>query len=96
MADGALFRACVATLSTGKAPGPDDVTNEVIKLLPEDVHSAIHNLFIIMWSTGITPSGWKPSNTVLPYKKKGSPLDIKNYRPISERDTRPPSRGALR
>jgi hypothetical protein len=47
IADQHLFDTCLSTLSSGKAPGPDELVNEVIKLLPKHVHSTIHNLFQI-------------------------------------------------
>jgi hypothetical protein len=87
MQDRVMFRECVRTLSSGKAPGPDEVVNEVIKALPHSVLDVIHDLFTIMWATGVTPSGWKDSNTVLLYKDKGEPDELKNYRPIALANT---------
>ncbi len=43
---------CCKRLGNGKAPGPDDVVNEVIKMLPPQVKQLIHKLFVIMWATG--------------------------------------------
>ncbi len=40
-----------------------------------------------MWATGVTPDDWKPSETVLPYKGKGSPVQLPSYRPISLANT---------
>jgi len=73
-------------LTRGKAPGKDGVPNELLKYLPDHLLGAIHNLFILMYMTGTTPSSWKVSHTVLLYKKK-FPLDLKNYRPIALADT---------
>jgi hypothetical protein len=69
-------------LGNGKAPGPDDVVNEVIKMLPSQVKRLIHKLFVIMWATGCTPDRWKHSNTRLIHKK-GNAMGIGNYRPIA-------------
>ena len=87
MEDDTLFREVLNTLSTGKAPGPDQVTNEVIKMLPDEALDCIKLLFRVMWATGVTPNAWKPSNTVLIYKNKGATTDVGNYRPISLANT---------
>jgi len=73
-------------LTRGKAPGKDGLPNELLKYLPDHLLEAIHNLFILMYMTGTTPSSWKVSHTV-PLYKKNSPLDLKNYRPIALADT---------
>jgi hypothetical protein len=71
----------VQTLSSRKPPGPDKVINEVIKALPHSVLDVIHDLFTVMWATGVTSSGWKESNTVLLYKDKGELDEPKNTGP---------------
>ncbi len=77
---------CCKRLGNGKAPGPDDVVNEVIKMLPPQVKQLIHKLVVIMWATGCTPDRWKHSNTRLIHKK-GNTMDIGNYRPIALANT---------
>jgi hypothetical protein len=77
-----LFQECLFHSANNKAAGPDGIPNELLKFMPEPMQQAIHNLFVVMWITGDTPSEWKCSDTVLLYKK-GDPLDIKNYRPIA-------------
>ena len=84
--DEQLFFDCCRTLSSGKAPGPDQVTNDIILMLPTELKKHIHKLFIIMWATGVTPTEWKQSHTCLIHKK-GDPLDINNYRPIGLANT---------
>jgi ribonuclease HI len=61
------------------------MTNEIIKLLPEQTLECIHTLFIIMWATGVTPNSWKESHTALLFKDKpdAQETSIKNYRPIA-------------
>ena len=54
--------------------------------LPEELLTAIHNLFVLRYMTGSTPASSKQSRMVLLYKKE-DPLDIKNYRPIALADT---------
>ena len=86
MRDELMFFDCCKQLSNGKAPGPDQVPNEIIKMLPADVKKHIHKLFIVMWATGITPHSWKASTTCLLHKK-GDAMEIGNYRPIGLANT---------
>jgi ribonuclease HI len=80
------FFQCCRRLSNGKAPGPDDITNEVLAMMPVEVKQVLHRLFVLMWATGCTPEGWKESTTCLLYKK-GSAMDAANYRPIGLANT---------
>jgi hypothetical protein len=67
----------------GKAPGPDAITNELIKHLPETTNTLIYTLFRIMAKHNYTPKGWCRSATCLPYKpNKKDPHNIAYYRPI--------------
>jgi hypothetical protein len=84
--DEQVFFAYYKTLSSGKAPGPDKVTNELLKILPVAVKKLIHQLFIVMWATGLTPDAWKESETCMIHKK-GNPMVIGNYRPIGLANT---------
>ena len=86
MSQKSTFLKKVRCLSKGKAPGKDDVPNEVLKNLPDRLLDAIHSLFILMYMTGTTPDDWKVSHTVLLHTKN-CPLDLKNYRPIALADT---------
>jgi ribonuclease HI len=87
MADHTTFQECINHLSNGKAPGPDGVPNEILKALPPQAKKALHNFIQIMWATHLTPSTWKHSNTVLLYKNKGNPLELKYYRRIGLENT---------
>ena len=80
------FKDTISHLPGGKAPGPDGIPNEVIKLLPEHITSAILDVFTVMWISGITPDNWKDSNTVLLYKAK-DPTEPSNYRPVGLANT---------
>jgi hypothetical protein len=84
--DEAVFFECLKSLSSGKAPGPDKIGNELLKILPVQVKKLIHMLFTLMWVTGITPDAWKHSETCLIYKK-GDPTQVGNYRPIGLANT---------
>jgi hypothetical protein len=80
--DELAFHTCLKTLAQGKATGPDGVANKLLQLLPDEGKKALHNLFRILWATGITPTSWKVSNTILVYKHKGTPLELQYYRCI--------------
>ena len=54
--------------------------------LPEELLTAIHDLFVLRYMTSSTPASSKRSLMVLLYKKE-DPLDIKSYRPIALADT---------
>ncbi|KAI8430992.1 hypothetical protein MSG28_001085 [Choristoneura fumiferana] len=65
-----------------KAPGPDKVTNELLKGTLEELLPIITSLFNEILATGLIPLQWKISNIILIYKK-GHKEDVGNYRPIS-------------
>lgn len=71
-------------LPGGKAPGPDAVPNEVIRIfLREDPHSLL-TLFNICWRRAEFPKRWKRARLVLLYKGGGRALtEAGSFRPIS-------------
>lgn len=81
ISDELLFHTCIKTLAQGKAPGPDEVANEVLQALPEVAKTALPNMIKLMWATGLTPKSWKGSNTALLYKS-GQPMYFNRYRRI--------------
>jgi hypothetical protein len=69
--------------STGKAPGPDALSNEIIKFLPGTAHDLIFQLFKII-EKQIYTQKWCISATKLIYKpNKTDPHNPANYRPIA-------------
>jgi hypothetical protein len=71
----------------GKAPGPDAITNELIKYLPEEAHALICKLFQLMAKHNYTPREWCKSATCLLYKpNKKEPQNIACYRSIALMD----------
>ena len=74
-----VFKDCMSRLPGWKAPGPDGVPNEVIKMMPQNFHEALHTLFTMMLAEGVTPDQWKDDVTVLLYKK-GDPGKVENHR----------------
>ena len=67
--DYGTFESILRRAANNKAPGPDEVPNELLKFLPEQLRRGIHQMFVAMWLTGDTPTAWKHSNTVMLYKK---------------------------
>lgn len=64
-----------------KAPGPDNITNKLIKENIEIV-PILTKMFNDILTTGYIPSQWNISDLILLHKK-GDKDDISNYRPIS-------------
>ena len=80
------FLQRVRSLARNKAAGDYGTTNEILMTLPEELLSAIHDLFVLRYMTGSTPASIIKSLMMLLYKKE-DPLDKKNYRPIALADT---------
>ena len=75
------FEGQVRRMARGKAPGPDDVPNEVFQTLPDRTLRAIHGYMSECWRMRRIPGNWKKSLTVLLFKK-GDHYAVANYRPI--------------
>ena len=69
-------------LDVNKAPGPDGVSNWILKECRDQLVDKIHSLVSASLATGIVPKDWKRANIVPIYKggSRGNPL---NYRPVS-------------
>ncbi|MCP4458443.1 MAG: hypothetical protein GY816_10545, partial [Cytophagales bacterium] len=65
-----------------KAHGPDGIHGMVLKNCAFGMAYPLSILFRLSYNTGIIPVEWKLAN-VVPVHKKGSKLDVENYRPIS-------------
>ncbi|KAL4446708.1 hypothetical protein ABPG77_007952 [Micractinium sp. CCAP 211/92] len=81
MKDFSRFERILRQATKQKQPGPDGVPNELLQVLPVQMHRGMHSMFVTMWLTGETPALWKHSHTVMLYKKS-DPTDPNNYRPI--------------
>ena len=64
------LEAEIRMLKTKKAPGPDEVTNDMIAHLGSSAKKAILALFNKSWRTGTVPALWKKA-TIIPLQKKG-------------------------
>ena len=66
-----------------KAPGPDGITNEMLKHLGPGAKRTLLRIYNQSWSTGTVPTIWKEA-VIRPIPKKGKDKrDPSSYRPIS-------------
>ena len=70
------------SVKTGKAPGPDNISSNEIKLVGEGVMSGLEYVFRKSARNNVYPPQWKTANAKCLFKK-GDKLDIQNYRPVS-------------
>ncbi len=70
-------------LKNSKAPGPDKITNKIIKLTSDSLVNILHNLYNLCWSKGYHPNLWKIPLSILINKPDKPTNDPNNYRPIA-------------
>ena len=80
------FSFVQSALTNNRAPGPDGIPNEILKLMPPSFMEALHLFFVLMWLTASTPTAWKHSITKLFHKRHDRML-LQNYRPIGLNNT---------
>jgi exonuclease III len=68
---------------TDKAPGPDGINEELYKFLAPQLTIPLTNLFNTITPQDIQTLNWDTSHICIIYKNKGSPKELKNYRPIT-------------
>ena len=65
-----------------KSSGYDDISNALLKQIINEIAIPLAHVFNLSIVNGIVPDKMKIAK-VIPIHKKGDPLDISNYRPIS-------------
>lgn len=75
-------RAAGSRLAAGKAPGPDGVPPEVVKLLAKECPDCIARVVDTIWESGHFPLTWKRANLVLIPKPGKCLQKPQAYRPI--------------
>ena len=70
-------------LDSSKACGPDMVPAKLLKMSAIYIAEPLAKIFNKSLSTGKYPTPWKRANVKPIFKGKGSPSEVKNYRPIS-------------
>ena len=77
------LKTALSCLSLKKAPGPDQITNEMLMNMGPQAKKKLLQLINDSWRTGIVPEIWKEA-TILPIHKKGKDKKkATSYRPIS-------------
>ena len=77
------LQTVLAQLKKHKAPGPDDIRNELFLLLDDYNEGQILDVFNEVWDKGEVPDNWREAIVVTLFKGKGTDTDPANYRPIS-------------
>lgn len=70
------------SLPIGKASGPNNLRNRILRELSQEISSPFCDLFNLSINSGLVPSSYKEAN-VCPIYKKGDRSSASNYRPIS-------------
>ena len=65
------------------ASGQDNITNEIIKHLPDSYLIVLLDFYNFSWNQGTLPDQWKLSTFIPVHKKDKDKHDAKSYRPIS-------------
>ena len=73
----------IKDLKRNKAPGPDRLTAETLKLLDHEVEDELLKTLNHCFVTRKVPAAWKEANIVSIFKGKGDDSDPASYRPIS-------------
>ena len=76
------IQSIIKTFDVKKATGPNSIDNFILSMLREDISFPLSKIFNLSLSTGVHPDMFKISKTI-PIFKKGSRLQVCNYRPIS-------------
>ena len=77
-------RVCdlLLNLNPNKAQGPDGIHGRILKNCARSLGLPLSLLYHKSYCTGDIPADWKLAN-VVPIHKKGSKVEVSNYRPIS-------------
>ena len=81
-----IYDSCLKRLTKGKAPGPDNIPNDILKILPPQWQDLLFLFFKQCYKQKTIPCYWKHSKTILLHKKD-DPIHLANYRPIALANT---------
>lgn len=76
------IRKAILSQKLDKAPGPDKITNELLRGTVEELVPILTKIFNGILRSGQIPEQWETSHIILIHKK-GQKDDTGNYRPIS-------------
>ena len=77
------FEEALSTLKDKKSPGPDKITNEMLKHMGMRAKSKLLAIFNNSWKTGHVPQNWREADMVPIHKKGKDRTKAGSYRPIS-------------
>ena len=72
----------INTFKKNKSLGPNSIPNNILSFISNDISPLISKLINLSFETGEFPTTRKLAK-VIPVHKKGSQVDLDNYRPIS-------------
>ena len=81
------LREEVRSLKSNKAPGPDNIPNEVLKIVVDTCPDVLLNVFNACLRQGVFPRAWKVQNLVLLRKGDKPVNEPSSYRPLGLLDT---------
>ena len=76
------IKALIDGLDASKAPGPDNISPRLLKLIPDEESRCLKLIFETSLRKSEVPHDWKKAK-ITPLFKKGAKSDPKNYRPVS-------------
>lgn len=76
------LRRVVSSLGNRKAPGPDGIPVEILKLIANEYPLIFLNMYNACLLAGIFPKRWKMQRLVLLDKGKGPPINSSSFRPL--------------
>ena len=77
------LNSAIRSLKPKKAPGPDGVSNDMLKHLGPVARKMLLEIFNRSWNKGLVPEVWKTAHLVPVLKKGKDKTDPSSYRPIS-------------
>ncbi|CAH2237403.1 jg11259 [Pararge aegeria aegeria] len=80
--DEAEIESLILQLDNKKAPGIDNIDNELVKQIKKEILKPLADIFNLSISTGTFPEIWKTA-LICPIHKSGPKDTPENYRPIS-------------
>jgi ribonuclease HI len=73
----------IGTLKDCKSPGPDKITNEMLKHMGPKAKRVLLEIFNKSWKSGHVPQAWREAHMVPIHKKGKDKSNTGSYRPIS-------------
>ena len=77
------LKKVIKTLKKKKAPGPDNITNEMLQHLGNKALQKLLDIFNLSWNKGQLPQIWKEARMIPILKKGKNKAKAVSYRPIS-------------